>query len=335
MISLRRTVALDELLSESLKGYAAAVVAIREHGLRACPPLATEHAEALDSMRTELASGVSRDKLDMVRRSLTEHLRQFGERAFSDFQAKEEEIRELARLIAKATEALIARSGNGSRELSEFADQLEAMSAIEDLTALRRKLRQHVSEVRFYIERISQEDTDVISTLRTEVEVLRHRLEAAQHSSFLDPLTHLPARKELERQFETWRSAQKPFSLVAYDLNRLKAINDRYSQLAGDHVLREFAHRLRTGLRYTDFACRLQGDEFAVLMDCQFRDAIVRSGQLADRLCGRYALRVSGEEIRVEISAAIGVAEHRNGESLLQVLDRAHAAILAQKQMGA
>jgi diguanylate cyclase (GGDEF)-like protein len=334
MISLKRTVGLDELLNEALKGYAGAVGAIREHGLRACPPLATEHGEALDNIRAELTSGPSCGKLEVLGRSLREQLRQFGERAFGDFQAKEDEIRELARLVAKATESLVARSSSGSKELAEFADQLEVLTAIEDLGALRRKLRAHVSEVRFYIERIAKEDADLISSLRTEVDALRHRLEAAQRSAFLDPLTHMPNRKELERQFEIWRSAQKPFSLVAFDLNRFKAINDRYSQLGGDHVLREFGHRLRAGLRYTDFACRMQDDEFAVLMDCQLRDAIVRSGQLADRISGRYALRVCGEEIRVEVSTAIGVAEHRAGETLQHVVDRAKAAIAAQKQMG-
>lgn len=334
MISLRRAVGLDELLDEALRGYAAAVGGMREHGLRACPPLAVEHAEAFDAIRSELIPGVSRDKLDSVRRSLQEHLRQFGERAFSDFQAKDDEIRELARLIAKATELLIAKSGNNSKELGEFADQLEALTAIDDLAALRRKLREHVSEVRMYIERVALQDSDVIQDLKGEVDALRHRLDVAQRSAFLDPLTQMPNRKELERQFETWRSAQKPFSLVAFDINRFKAINDRYTQLGGDHVLREFAHRLRAGLRYTDFACRAQDDEFTVLMDCQFRDAIVRSGQLSDKLCGRYALRVAGEEIRVEVSSAIGVAEYRSGQSLQQVIERARAAIAAQKQMG-
>ncbi|MCS7026806.1 MAG: diguanylate cyclase [Bryobacteraceae bacterium] len=332
MISLLRVAGLDELLEETIKGYAAIVGFVRDHCLRACPPVASHYAASLEHLRTQLGPGVTREQLRAIRQNLEKQIRQFGDHAFREFHSREEELRELARLVAKATELLVTRTGQASSEWTSLANQLETLALTNDLDLLRQKLRAHVAEIRQSIERMALQDSTVIQELQSELAALRQRLEVAQRSASFDPLTHLPNHQELERQFESWRSAHKPFSLVAFDINRLKAINDRYSPAGGDHVLREFAHRLRSALRYTDFACRLENDEFAVLMDGPFRDAIVRSGQLADKLCGRYTLRVGGEEIRVDVSAAVGLAEYRSGQTLHQVIQRARTAIAAQKQ---
>jgi len=99
------------------------------------------------------------------------------------------------------------------------------------------------------------------------------RFEQTQHESHTDPLTTLPNRRSLDRQFETGlaRAAgtQTSVSVVVLDLDRLKEINDTYGHEAGDRALRAVGAVLRSTVRESDLCARFAGDEFiVVLWDC-------------------------------------------------------------------
>jgi diguanylate cyclase (GGDEF)-like protein len=99
------------------------------------------------------------------------------------------------------------------------------------------------------------------------------RFEQTEHESHTDPLTALPNRRSLDRQFEaglvrTDRS-KGSCSVVVLDLDRLKEINDTYGHEAGDRALRAVGDTLRTTVRQNDLCARFAGDEFiVVLWDC-------------------------------------------------------------------
>ncbi len=58
----------------------------------------------------------------------------------------------------------------------------------------------------------------------------------------------------------------RPLSVCITDIDRFKSVNDTYGHDAGDEVLREFAHRVRSTVRGADLACRFGGEEFVVVM---------------------------------------------------------------------
>jgi diguanylate cyclase (GGDEF)-like protein/putative nucleotidyltransferase with HDIG domain len=99
------------------------------------------------------------------------------------------------------------------------------------------------------------------------------RFEKTQHESQTDPLTALPNRRSLDRQFEIGlaRAArtQTSASVIVLDLDRLKEINDTYGHDAGDRALRAVGAVLRSTVRDSDLCARFAGDEFiVVLWDC-------------------------------------------------------------------
>ena len=99
------------------------------------------------------------------------------------------------------------------------------------------------------------------------------RFEQTQHESHTDPLTGLPNRRSLDRQFETGLAhagrAKTSVSVVVLDLDRLKEINDTYGHEAGDRALRTVGNVLRSTVRQSDLCARFAGDEFiVVLWDC-------------------------------------------------------------------
>ncbi len=109
-----------------------------------------------------------------------------------------------------------------------------------------------------------------IDDLRTEVGRLKARLEESEQQADRDALTPLLNRRALMRELSRIRTfAQRygaPASLVYFDLDDLKGVNDRFGHAAGDAVLQAVAERLSANVRESDVVGRMGGDEFAVIL---------------------------------------------------------------------
>ncbi|HZZ88417.1 MAG TPA: GGDEF domain-containing protein [Caulobacteraceae bacterium] len=109
-----------------------------------------------------------------------------------------------------------------------------------------------------------------LEDLRTEVRRLKARLQDAETAADEDPLTTVKNRRafvrELKRIAAFTQRYDAPASLVYFDLDDLKAINDRFGHGAGDAVLQAVGERLSRNVRESDIVGRMGGDEFAVLL---------------------------------------------------------------------
>src|SRR5713101_3715280 len=103
-----------------------------------------------------------------------------------------------------------------------------------------------------------------------EMRVLQIRAEEFHRMALVDPLTGLYNRRVAEERLASEASRSQryghPLAVVSFDLDKFKEINDTYGHLAGDQVLKEFAGRLGQAIRMSDFAARMGGDEFLVLL---------------------------------------------------------------------
>jgi diguanylate cyclase (GGDEF)-like protein len=137
----------------------------------------------------------------------------------------------------------------------------------------------------------------------------------------------------LAREVARSRRYGRRLALIVLDLDDFKRINDRIGHLAGDAVLAEVAARLRTVVRSTDVACRVGGDEFAVILPESTRGD-------ADHLAARIERAVAGEPIAksgtLRISA--GVAELSSDDTASDFFNRAdedlYRAKAASKRAG-
>src|SRR5580765_2453337 len=109
-----------------------------------------------------------------------------------------------------------------------------------------------------------------LDDLRTEVGRLKARLAETEDLADRDALTPLLNRRALIRELGRIRTfAQRygaPASLVYFDLDDLKGVNDRFGHAAGDAVLKAVAERLVANVRESDLVGRMGGDEFAVIL---------------------------------------------------------------------
>jgi diguanylate cyclase (GGDEF)-like protein len=146
--------------------------------------------------------------------------------------------------------------------------------------------------------------------------------------SLYDPLTALANRTLFaDRLSHVLRGAVRhgrPVTVLVVDLNGFKAVNDTLGRQAGDQLLIRISEHLRTSVRPTDTVARLDGNEFAVLLeDAAASDASGVAERLLDGL--RAPIDVEGREVFVD--ASIGIAQAASGsvnaEALLRDADTA------------
>ena len=123
-----------------------------------------------------------------------------------------------------------------------------------------------------------------------------------------------------------------PLSLLIFDVDHFKAINDTHGHAVGDRVLADLVARTGTVLR-GDACARLGGEEFAVLLPDTDADAAVQLADELRRTLERAAVAGAGGAA-VRYTVSVGVASLDDGESLASLLQRADAALYAAKRGG-
>ena len=154
-----------------------------------------------------------------------------------------------------------------------------------------------------------------------------HRREA-----MTDGLTGLLNRRAVFDLFS--ERGLPPFtSVVVFDLDGFKAVNDGHGHAIGDEVLRRFALAIRQGIRGVDTAARLGGEEFALVLP---RSSPESALQVAERIRGAFAeeaYETGGEALRCTVSAGVATAGE-NGQPFEEVLRNADTALYAAKRDG-
>ncbi|MBE2320616.1 diguanylate cyclase [Solirubrobacter sp. CPCC 204708] len=152
-------------------------------------------------------------------------------------------------------------------------------------------------------------------------------LAIAETRAATDALTGLPNARScqdtLKRMVAHAGRAVSPFSAVLLDLDHFKQINDRFGHGAGDDVLAAVGQALSGTVRASDFAGRLGGEEFVLLLPDTDQDGAL---EVAEKVRNAVA-QIDIARVEREITASLGIATYpldaTDGESLLRQADRA------------
>jgi diguanylate cyclase (GGDEF)-like protein len=137
-------------------------------------------------------------------------------------------------------------------------------------------------------------------------------------------------QETLRREVTRAHRYQRKLTLIVFDLDDFKSINDQVGHLAGDRVLAQAADRLREAVRSVDVASRIGGDEFAVIMPESSADD---GEQLFRRVHNSMRGTALGpDEQRLRLSG--GIAELLHGDTPASLFERADAALYRAKELG-
>jgi diguanylate cyclase (GGDEF)-like protein len=134
----------------------------------------------------------------------------------------------------------------------------------------------------------------------------------------------------LRREVTRAHRYERNLALIVFDLDDFKSVNDEVGHLAGDRVLAQAADRLREAVRSVDVACRIGGDEFAVILP-------ESSAEDADQLYRRVHNAMRGVVLGPEgqsLHLSGGIAELEHGDTAASIFERADAALYRAKDHG-
>jgi diguanylate cyclase (GGDEF)-like protein len=179
---------------------------------------------------------------------------------------------------------------------------------------------------------LSQQDWRAVEAAAALVAISVRNVQALvemRENSLRDGLTgcfnRAHALDTLNGELRRAQRARSPLSMVMFDIDKFKSVNDTYGHLAGDHLLAEVGQRLGNVLRTSDVKCRYGGDEFLVILP---ETPAAGARQVAESIrleMSRIVLGTGDGEIRVTVSVGVATADHgeRNASSLVAQADRA------------
>ena len=176
-----------------------------------------------------------------------------------------------------------------------------------------------------------------LRTMKKEIGQAKERNRSLEREVLLDSLTGIHNRRAYEQhimeEMQRFRRYQKTFSLILFDVDRFKDLNDRFGHRAGDKCLKEIINRIKLCIRNTDFLSRYGGEEFVIILPGTNREGACTVAEKVRRAIEMTRFYFQNQAIPVTIS--LGVTEVRETDPEPEtVFARADDAMYRAKREG-
>jgi diguanylate cyclase (GGDEF)-like protein/PAS domain S-box-containing protein len=135
-----------------------------------------------------------------------------------------------------------------------------------------------------------------------------------------------------ENEYQRFLRYQHALTIILFDIDHFKQVNDRYGHHAGDHVLKHFASRSQNMLRTSDVFARYGGEEFIALLIETTQESALETAERIRREI--QSLQINFEGTPIPITTSIGLAFAEPDAKLEKLIDMADKALYQSKQNG-
>lgn len=183
------------------------------------------------------------------------------------------------------------------------------------------------------------DDTRKIEDAAREIEALQDSLRGAEEAALEDPLTGIGNRRRfnltMQRAVADSNARQTALSLIMCDIDHFKRVNDRFGHHVGDEIIKALARVIGSSVRDTDTVARYGGEEFAIILPMTTQQEARAMAERIRRQFGakQFAVRETSQKIG-QLTASFGVAEHRLGDAVDALVQRADAKLYEAKTGG-
>jgi diguanylate cyclase len=224
---------------------------------------------------------------------------------------------------------------------SKTATKLEPLKQLLNtrLIDISQQIKQHQTEELIERSKVHQKLeflTNKIHEMELESRQLNNKLKASQQQAIHDPLTGLPNRlaydQRLTIEIARWKRYQSPLSLLIWDIDLFKKINDDFGHKAGDKTLILIAKLLSNYCRETDFVSRFGGEEFTMLLSDTDAYSALHTANKLRKVIEQTAFNSNGKKISITISC--GITQFIENDTGTSAFNRADNALYTAKDNG-
>ncbi|MCP5328155.1 MAG: GGDEF domain-containing protein [Steroidobacteraceae bacterium] len=245
-----------------------------------------------------------------------------------------------------------AALGLDQKVMSEVDGLSKAAMAASDLAPLQvviatrlESIASHVQDFRDKQGQLYQEQMERAEKMTLRVAELENRaqdlsrsLEQERALARLDVVTGVPNRiafeERLREELARWKRLRTPISMLIWDIDRFKTINDTYGHRTGDRVLREVASCFANRLRTNDFVARIGGEEFCTLLIGTNAEAALRVANDLREAVANLNLQYHGKPLKVTVSCGITSLRDSDLKDDHAIFERADSALYRAKEAG-
>jgi diguanylate cyclase (GGDEF)-like protein len=242
------------------------------------------------------------------------------------FEIRGNDINELIDTVASKSIKILASFDVSSGTMRPFSQILQ--DANEELSNLNTSYELLVIELR--------EAKEKAEMLASELQNANRKLhEMAFRDGLTELYNHRYFQEEMDKELERAKRYEREFSLIIFDIDHFKKINDTYGHPAGDQVLMAISRTAEQAVRKSDILARYGGEEFAVILP---ETNFMATKEVAERIRGdieRMSIAVNGKTIKLTVSVGYTCYRHvsniRDKGTIISLADK---ALYTAKQCG-
>ena len=174
---------------------------------------------------------------------------------------------------------------------------------------------------------------NVITALMVICLVLLYVRKKLEVEALHDPLTNVynkrSFQKLMEYEINKTERYNRNFSLILFDIDFFKKINDKYGHQVGDYILIELTQLINGSIRNSDILCRIGGEEFAIISSETNLEQAYSLSEKIRKTVENYKFKTAGK-----VTISLGIAQYSKGMSKYELYNNADKALYVAKQNG-
>jgi diguanylate cyclase (GGDEF)-like protein len=320
MISLRKHVQESENLEARVRALAKAflglITAVPKAALPANAELAARSRETLENVAAPLKGEPRVAEIDAAGTAAVELVEEICKSNKQAIEERDTALKEVVETVAWAIGSFKSHGERHKTNLTRLADGFETLSRVEDVTELRRRLREDVAALRETVDQMRQESEESVRRLESQVTAFQERVEQARKETGVDRLTGLGSRREAERNLQRAGKREGLICVVLFDIENFGLINQAHGTMFGDKLLRALTHALRERFPGEGVLFRWGPDEFLAIAEGSQKARLDQATGICQSFAASsYFTAEGGIKKQVNAKVACGAAQMVRGES--------------------
>jgi diguanylate cyclase len=257
----------------------------------------------------------------------------------NELKKKFVDIDKIAETLSRKIISLLKNSNVSKEEIRVISKDLEKVNTSDKFEIVKEKLVKITVGLDEEIKKFTtdlEKDNEEVKVLRKKIEILEKQLKEAKKEAKTDALTNMLNKKtlndELQKQEGFFKRFKRSYSVIFFDIDHFKNVNDTYGHEAGDVILKNIGLILNRYSRDIDIVGRFGGEEFIIIApETDKKGAYIFADKIRKII---EKTKFMYKKTRIKITISAGVAERKETNSTDETVELADKRLYKAKNSG-